>query len=77
MAQLLVPTIEYHHNVSELIGTNVIRELKEHNTEKANTPDAWKSAFMSIASASVGIITSTRPITLNPMESKTISGFVN
>ncbi|XP_053402719.1 uncharacterized protein LOC128558007 [Mercenaria mercenaria] len=73
---LVVPTTEYRHNVPVLIGTNVIRELKENNIEAEDTPDVWKSAFMSVGSASVGIVTSTQPVTLKPMESRTISGFV-
>ncbi|XP_053390373.1 uncharacterized protein LOC128553268 [Mercenaria mercenaria] len=73
---LVVPTTEYHHNVPVLIGTNVIRELKENNIESEDTPDVWKSALMSVGSASVGIVTSTQPVTLKPMESRTISGFV-
>lgn len=73
---LVVPTTDYHHNVPVLIGTNIIREFKEQASNIEETPEEWKTAFMSVLSASVGIVTTTQAVTLQPMETRTISGFV-
>ena len=73
---LVVPTTEYHHRVPVLLGTNVIRVIKDHSTATDSVPDVWKAAFMSVESVSVGTVMSTHPITLKPMETRTVSGFV-
>lgn len=72
---LVVPTTEYNSRIPVLIGTNIIREMKQH-TNADDVPDVWKTAFMSVESVAVGTVTSTQPITLKPMETRTVSGFV-
>jgi hypothetical protein len=49
----------------------VKQTLRKHN----DIPDEYKTALISPESASVGTVTTTNTITLQPMEKRTLSGF--
>lgn len=75
---LVVEDTEYHDQVPVVIGTNLIREIKNqmYEEQESKLPDTWNMAFSAITTNAVGIVKATRPITLLPMETKTITGFV-
>jgi hypothetical protein len=66
-------------NVPVIIGTNFLRQLKQDLDileVSPSMPDAWDLALKSISSESVGVVKSTKSCTLQPFESKVITGFV-
>ena len=75
---LVVPTTNYHSEVPIIVGTNVIREVDGLCDDDADIPTEWKNAFVSLYNGFVGSVRSTNKtsITLQPMEVKTVSGFV-
>ena len=75
---LVVPTTVYHAEVPIVIGTNVIREYDILCDSDDDVPPEWKTAFVSLQSGFLGSVRSTNKtsITLQPMEVKTVSGFV-
>jgi transposase InsO family protein len=73
---LVVPTTQYHLKVPVLLGTNIIREMKNTQSKDTGVPEEWKTAFMSVSSASVGTVKSTRSISLKPNETRTVIGIV-
>jgi len=70
---LVVPVVEYHGTAHVLLGQNILRELKPV-AENITLNNVWQAGFMSI-DADVGLVTATRPITLHPGESRTVTGF--
>lgn len=75
---LIVPTTAYHAEVPIVIGTNVIREYDMLCDSDDDVPPEWKTAFVSLQSGFLGSVRSTNKtsIALQPMEVKTVSGFV-
>ena len=75
---LVVPTTAYHAEVPIIIGTNVIREYDSIGDSAEDIPPEWKVAFIALHSGFVGSVRSTNKtsITLQPMEVRTVSGFV-
>jgi transposase InsO family protein len=50
--------------------------MKEQLPQGMPYPDEWRTAFISLSQANVGTVISTKPISLKPMEIRTITGFV-
>ena len=75
---LVVPTTAYHAQVPIIIGTNVIRVYDNICKHDDDVPPEWKVAFVALHSGFVGSVRSTNKtsITLQPMEVRTVSGFV-
>ena len=73
---LVVPTTEYNRTVPLIVGTNVIRQFKDYSSNSKEVPEAWQSAISSISNSQVGRVKSTTKLTLQPMEVKTVTGFV-
>ena len=77
---LVVPDMQYSGQIPIITGTNVIRTCKalSCNLSDTSVPQAWDSAFEALQNNMVGVVKSTnqRTITVKPMESKTITGFV-
>ena len=75
---MVVRDTEYNIEVPSIIGMNLIREFSRvcPSTEELNIPTVWKTAFEVSAMTSVGVVKSTKEVTIQPMETKTISGFV-
>ena len=75
---LVVPITAYHAEVPIVIGTNIIREYDTMCDSDDDVPPEWKVAFVALQIGFVGSVRSTNKtsITLQPMEVKTVSGFV-
>ena len=75
---LVVPTTAYHAQVPIIIGTNVIRVYDNICEHDDDVRPEWKVAFVALHSGFVGSVRSTNntSITLQPMEVRTVSGFV-
>ena len=75
---LVVNTTAYHAQVPIIIGTNVIRVYDNICEHDDDVPLEWKVAFLALHSGFVGSVRSTNKtsITLQPMEVRTVSGFV-
>ena len=73
----MVPTTKYQASTPVLLGTNVLRCCRQITTDETDLPEAWNIAFMSIGT-DIGIAkvrtTSDCKITLQPFQTKTISG---
>ena len=72
---LLVVPLEYSGKTNVLIGTNVIREIRNKSNIQENTEEAWKTAFISMTSE-IGNVTATKDILLKPNETRTVTGFL-
>ncbi|XP_053403276.1 uncharacterized protein LOC128558360 [Mercenaria mercenaria] len=73
---LIVPRTDYNSNVPVIVGTNIIRQLQaEMDDATTEIPEVWNMAFKATCSSSVGIVKSTQRFTLQPMETKQITGF--
>ena len=61
-----------------IIGTNIIRECAQHCDDHSVTdiPEEWRTAIDMLQATSIGVVKTTRPIKLHPMETKTVTGFV-
>ena len=70
---LVVPVQEYHGTAHVLLGKNVLREMKPW-AGNTTVNEIWKAGFMSV-NAEMGLVTATKPITLHPGESRTVTGF--
>ena len=73
---LVVPMTEYNHEVPVIVGTNIIRECKIASQNIEGVPTAWQVAYTAISSNRVGVVKTTRKLTLQPFERKTVSGLV-
>ena len=73
---LVVPDTEYNKSVPIIAGTNIIRRLKCLTLDTTSVPDSWDLAFSSLTNNSVGVVKSTVKLTLQPMEVRTVTGFV-
>ena len=75
---LVVPITTYHAQVPIIIGTNVIRVYDHIYDHDDDVPPEWKVAFVALHSGFVESVRSTNKtsITLQPMEVRTVSGFV-
>ena len=73
-----MPTTAYHAQVPIIIGTNVIRVYDNICEHDDDVPPEWKVAFVAFPSGFVGSVRSNNKtsITLQPMEVRTVSGFV-
>ncbi|KAH3714764.1 hypothetical protein DPMN_057464 [Dreissena polymorpha] len=69
---LVVPVQKYHGTAHVLLGKNVLREMKPWAGNTVN--EIWKAGFMSV-NAEMGLVTETKPTTLQPGESRTVTGF--
>lgn len=73
---LVVAMTDYNKSVPVIVGTNIIRQCKQLNNDIEQAPEAWQMAFHAINNNQVGVVKTTSKITLQPMEVKTITGFV-
>ena len=73
---LVVPSTDYNKTVPIIVGTNIIRQLKESSTENNIISNEWQSAFRSLSQNQVGVVKTTTKLSLQPMETKTVTGFV-
>ena len=73
---LVVPMTDYNVEVPVIVGTNVIRQFENPSEETDAIPDEWKAAFNSIISDRVGVVKTTRKVTLQPNESRTVTGLL-
>ena len=73
---LVVPSTDYNKTVPIIVGTNIIRQLKESSTENNIISNEWQSAFRSLSQNKVGVVKTTTKLSLQPMETKTVTGFV-
>ena len=73
---LVVPMTEYNHEVLVIVGTNIIRECKIASKDIEGVPTAWQAAYTAISNNRVGVVKTTRKVTLQPFERKTVSGLV-
>lgn len=73
---LVTPLTEYNQKVPVIVGTNIIRHFTAASPDDGTTvPEGWKVAFSSICNNHIGIVKATHKVVLQPMESKTITGF--
>ena len=73
---LVTPLTEYNQKVPVIVGTNIIRYFTAASSDDNMTvPECWKVAFSSICNNHIGIVKAKHKVVLQPMESKTISGF--
>jgi len=63
---LVVRDTEYNIEVPSIIGMNLIREFSRvcPSTEKLNIPTVWKTAFEVSAMTNVGVVKSTKEVTI-------------
>ena len=73
---LVVPMTEYNKRVPIIAGTNIISRIMPTSTEESEVPQNWRLAFNSLCNSQVGTVKATSKIVLQPMEVKTITGFV-
>ena len=73
---LVVPMTEYNHQVPIIVGTNIIRECKMASVDIEAVPQAWQTAFTAICSNRVGVVKTTTKVTLQPNETRTVTGLV-
>ena len=73
---LVVPMTEYNHEVPIIVGTNIIRECKIASVDIEAVPQAWQTAFTAICSNRVGVVKTTTKVTLQPYETRTVTGLV-
>ena len=73
---LLVPNTEYNRTVPFIVDTNVIRQFKDYSFNSTKVPEAWQSAFSLISYSQIGRIKSPTKLTFQPVEVKTVTGFV-
>ena len=73
---LVVPMTEYNHKVPIIVGTNIIRECKMASSDTESVPLAWQTAFKAICSKRVGVVKTTAKVTLQPYETRTVTGLV-
>ncbi|MCW4290851.1 MAG: retropepsin-like domain-containing protein, partial [Candidatus Thiodiazotropha taylori] len=78
VAAVVVPTTQYSLKVPVIVGTNAIERCREKCSENVQVPKEWNSAFMFLQQSRVGVVKSTNKaeIVIQPMETRTISGFV-
>ena len=69
---LVVPTTKYNKEVPVIIGTNVIGDLKESLPNAEKVPLESEFAYEAIQNDRVGVARTTRKLTLQPNEAKTI-----
>ena len=73
---LVVPMAEYNQEVPVIVGTNIIRECKIASVDIASVPTAWQTAFTAVCSNRVGVVKTTTKVTLQPYETRTVTGLV-
>ena len=73
---LVVPLTEYNTRVPIIAGTNIISRVVPTSAEEDQVPQNWKLAFLSLCNSQVGTVKATNKVVLQPMEAKTITGFV-
>ncbi|MCG8030630.1 MAG: reverse transcriptase family protein [Candidatus Thiodiazotropha taylori] len=73
---LVVPMTEFNQEVPVIIGTNIIRELGSLSEDTEEVPAEWQLAFSGLRSNRVGVVKTTTKVTLQPYESKTVTGIV-
>ena len=73
---LVVPTTEYNKSVPVIVGTNLLREFKMRISEEDLIPEPWQLGFQAITNNQVGVVRATTKIILQPMEVRTVHGFV-
>ena len=73
---LVVPMTDYNREVPVIVGTNIIRLYKITCDGSDAVPAEWKTAFSSICSDRVGVVKTTKKLTLKPNESRTVTGLV-
>ena len=73
---LVVPMTEYNKHVPVIVGTNLLREFKMCISEDEQMPGPWQLGFQAITNKQVGVVRATLKIVLQPMEVRTVHGFV-
>lgn len=73
---LVVPQTEYNKMIPVVVGTNIIRQFSDIPSETKKVASAWKVAINAICSKQAGTVKTTNKITLQPLESKVVTGFV-
>ena len=73
---LVVPMTEYNARVPVIAGTTIISKVLPTSEGEFNVPQSWKLAFCSLSHSQVGTVKATSKVVLQPMEAKTITGFV-
>ena len=73
---LVVGATSYNKKVPIVVGTNVIRQARLHTKDEDEIPDVWNDAFASIHVSSVGVVKTTKPITIEPFDTIVVTGFV-
>ena len=70
---LVLTKTEYNKQVPVIIGTNDIHDVRESLSNAKKVPLEWETAFDAIQSDRVGIVKTTRKVTLQPNETKTLT----
>lgn len=73
---LVVAMTDYNKSVPVIVGTNIIRQCKQLSSDAEQAPEAWQMAFHAINNNQVGVVKTASKVTLQPMEVKTVTGFV-
>lgn len=73
---LVVAMTDYNKSVPVIVGTNIIRQCKQLSSDAEQAPEAWQMAFHAINNNQVDVVKTTSKVTLQPMEVKTVTGFV-
>ena len=73
---LVVEMTDYNKSVPVIVGTNIIRQCKQLSPDNELAPEAWQLVFHAINNNQVGVVKTTSKITLQPIEVKTVTGFV-
>ncbi|KAH3889882.1 hypothetical protein DPMN_013949 [Dreissena polymorpha] len=72
----VVGATSYDKKVPIAVGTNVIRQARLHTKDEDEIPDVWNDAFASIHVSSVGVVKTTKPISIEPFDTIVVTGFV-
>ena len=67
---------EYNKHVPVIVGTNLLREFKMRTSEDEQMPEPWQLGFQAITNNQVGVVRATSNVVLQPMEVRTVHGFV-
>ena len=75
---LIVSSTDYNKEVPSIVGMKVIREVSDllRDGNVGDIPKEWKLAFDAANIAQIGVVKTTKDITLQPMEVRTITGLV-
>ena len=73
---LITRDTAFSRKIPVIVGMNVIRELYRGADENDDISGSWQQVFSAISMRQTAVVTTTKPITLKPMETRTITGFV-